>query len=488
MPRIDKTAPLVLLFIVLHAGAIGFSGGAPLASYPFLIAAPLLAGVSSLRRAWRGQRLLEQGWAAAALAMLLWAAGMAMALWQALGGGDAAGAASLLLYVLYGVPLTFAIASVGNEAWYLRLIDVLLVVALGTLYAIHTVILATDQAVGSQGFLDLRLTLDLENLFIAVFALARFMASTTPNTRDFFRALSGFAIAYLLVAGAINHFFADVDYGGFPDLIIGLPFLWLAMRAWAPPSPQPARVPSPRRGHLVRAGSHLFLPLTLLVISALMVAHEPLLGSIGFVVATLGAGVRGMLLQIRTYEERDHLDTLARIDGLTRIPNRRHFEESMEREWRRSLRSGDSLALLLVDIDHFKRLNDSYGHPAGDRILQNVARALAACATRSSDTVARYGGEEFAALLPSIGREGALKVAEAMRAAIEGLALPTPAATGRVTVSVGLAYIVAVEGGYPSELLAQADEALYRAKAEGRNCVREAAHAVMSWQRPQAPA
>jgi len=420
--------------------------------------------------------------------MLLWAAGMAMALWQALGGGDAAGAASLLLYVLYGVPLTFAIASVGNEAWYLRLIDVLLVVALGTLYAIHTVILATDQAVGSQGFLDLRLTLDLENLFIAVFALARFMASTTPNTRDFFRALSGFAIAYLLVAGAINHFFADVDYGGFPDLIIGLPFLWLAMRAWAPPSPQPARVPSPRRGHLVRAGSHLFLPLTLLVISALMVAHEPLLGSIGFVVATLGAGVRGMLLQIRTYEERDHLDTLARIDGLTRIPNRRHFEESMEREWRRSLRSGDSLALLLVDIDHFKRLNDSYGHPAGDRILQNVARALAACATRSSDTVARYGGEEFAALLPSIGREGALKVAEAMRAAIEGLALPTPAATGRVTVSVGLAYIVAVEGGYPSELLAQADEALYRAKAEGRNCVREAAHAVMSWQRPQAPA
>lgn len=487
MPRIDKTAPLVLLFIALHAGAIGFSGGAPLASYPFLIAAPLLAGVSSLRRAWRGQRLLEQGWAAAALAMLLWAAGMAMALWQALGGGDAAGAASLLLYVLYGVPLTFAIASVGNEAWYLRLIDVLLVVALGTLYAIHTVILATDQAVGSQGFLDLRLTLDLENLFIAVFALARFMASTTPNTRDFFRALSGFAIAYLLVAGAINHFFADVDYGGFPDLIIGLPFLWLAMRAWAPPSPQPARVPSPRRGHLVRAGSHLFLPLTLLVISALMVAHEPLLGSIGFVVATLGAGVRGMLLQIRTYEERDHLDTLARIDGLTRIPNRRHFEESMEREWRRSLRSGDSLALLLVDIDHFKRLNDSYGHPAGDRILQNVARALAACATRSSDTVARYGGEEFAALLPSIGREGALRVAEAMRAAIEGLALPTPAATGRVTVSVGLAYIVAVEGGYPSELLAQADEALYRAKAEGRNCVREAAHAVMSWQRPQAP-
>lgn len=488
MPRIDKTAPLVLLFIALHAGAIGFSGGAPLASYPFLIAAPLLAGVSSLRRAWRGQRLLEQGWAAAALAMLLWAAGMAMALWQALGGGDAAGVASLLLYVLYGVPLTFAIASVGNEAWYLRLIDVLLVVALGTLYAIHTVILATDQAVGSQGFLDLRRTLDLENLFIAVFALARFMASTTPNTRDFFRALSGFAIAYLLVAGAINHFFADVDYGGFPDLIIGLPFLWLAMRAWAPPSPQPARVPSPRRGHLVRAGSHLFLPLTLLVISALMVAHEPLLGSIGFVVATLGAGVRGMLLQIRTYEERDHLDTLARIDGLTRIPNRRHFEESMEREWRRSLRSGDSLALLLVDIDHFKRLNDSYGHPAGDRILQNVARALAACATRSSDTVARYGGEEFAALLPSIGREGALKVAEAMRAAIEGLALPTPAATGRVTVSVGLAYIVAVEGGYPSELLAQADEALYRAKAEGRNCVREAAHAVMSWQRPQAPA
>nr|WP_295381968.1 diguanylate cyclase [Pseudoxanthomonas sp.] len=463
-----------LLFLAAHACAIGISGGAPLASYPFLVLATLIAAISC---AWRARRTArpEREWDLAALAMLLWGGGMLMATWQAVTGGQLAATVSLLLYVLYGVPLTFAIASAGSEAWPLRLIDAVLAIGLGALYATHTLSLAADQTVGGQNFLDLRLTLDLENLFIATFALVRLATSTNARARDYFRALSCFAVAYLLVAAITNHFFADVDFGGYADLIIGVPFLWLAILARQSPSAPVVRAYPPRRNHLVRAGSHLFLPLTLLPISALVVGNRPWLGALGFVLATLGAGVRGVLLQIRTYEERDQLDVLARIDGLTRIPNRRHFEESMDREWRRCMRSGDSLALLMIDIDHFKQINDAYGHPEGDRILQAVARALAGCAHRSSDTVARYGGEEFAALLPSIGRNGALNVAEAMRAAVEELALPSPLANGVVTISVGVAFIAAVDGGHPSDLLANADEALYRAKAEGRNRIRDAA-------------
>lgn len=465
----------MLLFMAAHACAIGFFDGAPMASYPFLVAAPLIAAASCAWRAWRFSPRPAREWIAPALAMLLWAGGMFMALWQGMTGSEMAGTVSLLLYVLYGVPLTFAIASAGNEAWPLRLVDAVLVTALGALYAVHTIALAMNQPMDGQSFLDLRLTLDLENLFIAVFALVRLAISTTSRARDYFRVLSCFAVAYLLVAAITNHFLADVDFGVSTDVIIGVPFLWLAILAAQPPSVAPVRAHSPRRAHLVRAGSHLFLPLTLLSISALVVSARPLLGTLGFVLAMLGAGIRGVLLQVRTYEERDQLDALARIDELTRIPNRRHFKEAMEREWRRCLRSGDSLALLMIDIDHFKQLNDRYGHPAGDRILQAVARALLACVHRSPDTVARYGGEEFAALLPSIDRSGALKMAEAMREAVEALALPSPAPAGRVTISIGLACVAAVEGGHPSDLLASADEALYRAKAEGRNHVREAA-------------
>ncbi|MGN7830054.1 diguanylate cyclase [Pseudoxanthomonas sp. 22568] len=463
---------IMLLYVAAHACAIGLSAAAPMASFPFLVAAPAIAAASCAVRMRRTRRW-DQNWAAVGFAMLLWTSGMFMAMWQVRTGSPAAGTASLLLYVLYGVPLTFAIASVGREAWYLRLIDAVLALALGVLYAMRTATLAADQDIGSPGFLDLRMMLDLENLFIAVFAVTRLVTATASRTRAFFRALSCFAVAYLLVAVAINHFFADVDFGHWADLIIPLPFLWLAVLAWKVTAAEPVRIYPPRRSHLVRAGSHLFLPLTLMLISALVVQAQPLLGIVGFVLATLGAGIRGVLLQIQTYEERDYFDALSRIDGLTRIPNRRHFEETMEREWRRSMRSGDSLALLLIDIDHFKQLNDTYGHPEGDRILQAVAHALAGCASRSSDTVARYGGEEFAALLPSISRAGALNVATAMREAIEQLALPSPTPEGRVTVSIGVGFIAAVQGGRAHEVLTEADEALYQAKAEGRNRVRE---------------
>jgi diguanylate cyclase (GGDEF)-like protein len=174
--------------------------------------------------------------------------------------------------------------------------------------------------------------------------------------------------------------------------------------------------------------------------------------------------------QSRSREQR--LEQMALTDALTTVPNRRAFDETFTREWSRARRNGSSLALLMLDIDHFKRYNDTYGHRAGDQCLNAVATTAAACLRRPGDFFGRYGGEEFVALLPETSLEGALVVAETMRNAVERLAMShdgTP--IGRLTISAGVAQCSPLETGLASELLSFADAALYSAKAEGRNRV-----------------
>ena len=126
----------------------------------------------------------------------------------------------------------------------------------------------------------------------------------------------------------------------------------------------------------------------------------------------------------------------------------------------------------MVDVDHFKKLNDLLGHPEGDRSLRELAQVLATGATRAGDMVARYGGEEFVLLLPHTTPEGAVRVAEDLRLRLQALALPNPGSPlGVVTASFGVAAAAPKEGSAPAQLLATADEALYDAKASGRNRV-----------------
>ena len=166
------------------------------------------------------------------------------------------------------------------------------------------------------------------------------------------------------------------------------------------------------------------------------------------------------------------LTTLSTLDGLTGLSNRRHFDETLQREWSRAVRSGDGLAIVMVDVDHFKKLNDLLGHPEGDRSLRELAQVLATGATRAGDMVARYGGEEFVLLLPHTTPEGAVRVAEDLRLRLQALALPNPGSPlGVVTASFGVAAAAPKEGSAPAQLLATADEALYDAKASGRNRV-----------------
>ncbi|MBI2747240.1 MAG: GGDEF domain-containing protein [Burkholderiales bacterium] len=171
------------------------------------------------------------------------------------------------------------------------------------------------------------------------------------------------------------------------------------------------------------------------------------------------------------------LAALSSTDALTGLANRRRFDEVWETEWQRAARMGLPLALALIDVDHFKAYNDHYGHQAGDACLRDVASLLAAEARRSGELVARYGGEEFVLVLPGVTADEARTVAERIRAAVEGRAMPhehSPVA-GFVTISIGVASARVQRAEQADVLLKEADGALYLAKHQGRNRVMSAA-------------
>jgi len=166
------------------------------------------------------------------------------------------------------------------------------------------------------------------------------------------------------------------------------------------------------------------------------------------------------------------LSTLALTDGLTQIANRRSFDSTIQREVAQARREGTFLSLLMLDVDHFKKFNDNYGHPAGDICLRQIAEAVASQITRPGDLVARYGGEEFVVLLPGTGRHGAATVAERIRNAVSALEISHEFCdAGKVTISMGGATMQASSGfdWVPENLIAAADTALYAAKQDGRN-------------------
>ncbi len=176
---------------------------------------------------------------------------------------------------------------------------------------------------------------------------------------------------------------------------------------------------------------------------------------------------------IEVKEKEEELFRLASHDDLTGLSNRRSFTEELERELLRGKRSGQTSAVLMIDLDHFKRVNDTYGHAIGDRVLRHFS-TQARQALREIDTLARIGGEEFAAILPQVDADNALAAAERLRAEIERAVLDIEGLPLPVTASIGISLTHEDDSGYGS-ILKRADQALYAAKSAGRNCVRLAA-------------
>jgi diguanylate cyclase (GGDEF)-like protein len=181
------------------------------------------------------------------------------------------------------------------------------------------------------------------------------------------------------------------------------------------------------------------------------------------------------LVAARTKALRDanlELEALSATDVLTGLANRRRLDEVLASELRRAIRSSKPLALIMLDVDFFKKYNDHYGHQAGDVCLRQVADALQAGCHRGGDLVARYGGEEFVLVAADTDMAGSLMVAEMLRASVEAMRLPhCDSPFGQVTVSIGVAALQPMAMHTPDMLLRMADQAMYRAKLLGRNRV-----------------
>ena len=183
------------------------------------------------------------------------------------------------------------------------------------------------------------------------------------------------------------------------------------------------------------------------------------------------------LLTWRDNTERRRTETLLQrlslVDPLLGIANRRSFDTTFDLEWRRALRSGVFLSVIMIDIDHFKNYNDMYGHQAGDDCLRAVAHALKRIVNRPGDLMARYGGEEFAAVLQNTDAAGAAHMGEKARAAVEALGIKHEDSLeiGVVTVSVGMATMKPERTSTANDLLKAADQGLYKSKGEGKNRV-----------------
>lgn len=489
----DRSAPIkrplastlvVPLFLCGHVVAILWIAPASRAlSFAFLIAAPLLAAVACALASRRGRA--RGKWRALALGLLLWAGGMAASMFQEVvrANLDATPALGMLLFVLYGVPLTYALASHDHDIPAARAIDGVLALVLGALFAVHTFSFASWSGADQSGYDRLRLMFDIENAFLLVFALLRWHVAEDRDGWRFFRALSLYVLLYAGVAFYINHVDRS-QYGALADVAITVPFLLLFTLAVRPGEPGPLSRPQGQVARFIRVASPLVLPIALLIVSTLVARRSLGLAIAGFVVATLGYGLRSVLLQLHAAREHDRLDALARVDALTGLANRRQFDDILGAEWSRARRGGGGIALLLLDLDHFKQLNDTLGHPAGDAALRQVAQALVGCVHRGGDVVARYGGEEFAVVLPGMSAADAVRMAERMRRAVAGLEIASPSPSGRVTTSVGVAAIARAEAGEPSSLVQAADAALYAAKRRGRDQV---AHDVEPFARAPSP-
>jgi len=176
--------------------------------------------------------------------------------------------------------------------------------------------------------------------------------------------------------------------------------------------------------------------------------------------------------QIQIFNQMRTIERLSRIDQLTNIPNRRSFDERLQMEWKQAVREQTPISLLILDLDHFKNSNDTYGHQTGDVILQTVAGTFSQSFKRPGDFAARWGGEEFVVLLPNTPLDGALEVAEKIRSDIENTTISAlDGSKVKVTISVGINSLIPGKDDSIDTFISNADKALYSAKETGRNKV-----------------
>lgn len=464
------SAAAVAIFLMLQALAL-------LLAQPWVlsllnVAAGLLAAGVAVACARQHGWGWAHGWSLLALSWLLWAMGALLGLQQRLAGTEAMfPALAGVVYLLGVLPLLLAISVVGLERRdpLLRWIDAVFLLALGAAYGgirlqwFGTGFMAVDPVWMA----------DLQNLFLVLMAGVRRAAAEQEDERRFFGLVFPFLLLRLLAVAAYNRLLeADPALASSGvRLLPSLPYLVFVWQAGR--SVMPVKWPGAARlAPYARAASPLALTVLLLVTSALMVSRGGLApGLAGIVLGVFGYGFRSTLLLVRTEAAAAQMHALARIDALTGIPNRRGFDEAVAQAWQHAASRGQPMTVLMIDIDHFKAINDRFGHTLGDDCLRLVAQVLDREKGEASAVVARVGGEEFAAMLPGMTLGQAMQLAERMRGAVQSVQSPLTEAGGVLTISIGLAAALPSEGTGVKSALIQADRLLYAAKRGGRNRV-----------------
>ncbi len=402
-------------------------------------------------------------------------------------------------FLIYGIPILLAVSLTDDEADLRVLFWLDGAKAIVATVLIYLQIFLTLPWTGHSTAISatsLMYVYNAENFTLAGAVALRLLGNPGPAKRRFYIAMSIYLWSYAVVSLILGYFELERNIAQGPqDVFWGLPCLLLlaalSFRTEGLPAGTERNKDSNRSIALLLDNlSPVLFTLVIVVMGARIAPAYPRIGFASIAIAVALYGLRAALLQskyLRSQQDLarsglalvdaiDRLRDLSIRDGLTGIYNRRHFDEVLLSEWKRSIRTQKPLSLLLIDVDRFKKLNDRYGHPEGDECLKKIAEHLLKILRRSSDTLARYGGEEFAAILPETNKESAQLIADAMRMSVEDLKIANedsqPARV--VTVSIGVCSENAMLNRPAEELLNAADAALYRAKKLGRNRVQVA--------------
>lgn len=399
-------------------------------------------------------------------------------------------------FLIYGIPILLAISFTNAEADLRSLLWLDGAQAVLAALLIYLQIFSTLPSLGHATAISdtaLMNVYNVENLLLAVAVTLRLFANSSDAKRHLYRALAVYLWSYAAVALALGYLELERNMAeGLQDVFWGLPcLLLLAVFAFRPVGiglrKDNAGASNASIALLLDNLSPVLFTLIIVIMGARIAPSHMWIGFSSIVAAVALYGVRAALLQskfVRSQHELassglalidavNKLRDLSIRDGLTGIHNRRHFDEVLIAEWKRSIRTEKPLSLLLIDVDCFKELNDRYGHPEGDECLKKIAHRLAQILRRSGDLLARYGGEEFAAILPETSWESAQLIADTMCNSIEEMRIANEDSKVApiVTVSVGVCSERTRLGRSAEQMLSAADAALYRAKQLGRNRV-----------------
>lgn len=486
----------LLSLVAVHAVVLLAAGSSAIPLSRILTAAaPSLASICIIWRTRLLPRRERSAWRWLVAALLFWSAGQVVETW--LGQSNAASNLSVdasdFLYMAAAFPLLLAVSST-KETESIRAVFVLDSALVSLALVLTWVRLFRMTMPAAQSATEMMWIYGAECLLLAIAAGLRLASWSTLEERRRIRMLCGVLWLYLPVELGMDYATNrwHLRGGTLLDLLWSVPFVYGGWRALQLPADETGRPPGRALNHgrlLVESLCPVLFTVGVFALAASITPQHPALALSAIFLLLVIQGLQAGLVQLnflsgqRKLIEREEelqtanimLEQLSMQDPLTGIPNRRRFTAALEQAWKRAVRMKGSIAVLMIDVDFFKGVNDLHGHTYGDQCLIDIARALGQ-AGRSDDLLARYGGEEFVLLLPETDTGGAMTVAGRIQRAIDAMAVRNDSSPfdSRLTVSIGLGVSSPQLGMNAADLVDIADQALYEAKRKGRNrmCVR----------------